>query len=546
MASLRLTVPAQTDTQSPDVETRPAQLRGWLEDLPYVDIAEAAGLVVSAIKRLNRHPLAPQARFGLLELYNAAYQQVGGLVYGGAGDPASRPPDKEGNCEGLVRRLAAEMAFGYKIAVNDSLGQKKLWGKNKALAAAMQRAVQFLGQVLVTHFLSHARHPNNVWREIYQLYRYAEAHQLLEVAIKEPPGSARGAPGTIAGAFKQILLIGLSDPYAVQRGELLAVCHYLGHYADHAAITPLETAASPTAHFVIDLNSDHRPVSYQQAGETAGAEQCRLLKTTSLIHTLGQHLEALRSGEQSEVVGLPVGRAAADAARMLERLETAWGAAAMRRYRRQTDEGQVNIATGINAVHYFLNGCTPFDPKKYLEPVDEDSIDLGKRTQDFARLGGRTFDKQPFAVVNIGAGGIALRAPTGANSAMHVGQIVGLEQSGAGEGRSWSVGVVRWFHVCGPREVELGIEFLAPRARPTALRARAGSAIETEFQEALLLSGEEERDEPQDYALITASGLYRDDRTLIADLNAGTVELRAHRHIESTPFFDYFRARAVK
>jgi len=546
MASLRLTVPAQTDIHSPDVETRPAQLQDWLEDLPYVDIAEATGLVLAAVSRLNRYPLTPQARFGLLELYNKAYQQIGGLVYGGAGDPGSRPPDKGSDCDELVRRLSVEMAFGYKIAVNDSLGQKKLWGKNKALAAAIQRAVHFLGQILVTHFLSHARPPNNVWREIYQLYRYAEEHQFLELAIKEPPGPGGDVPGTIAGAFKQILLIGLSDPYAVPRSELLDICNYLRHYADHAAITPAEPVASPAAHFVIDLESDHRPDSYQQAGETADAKHCRLLKTARLIHTIEQHLEALRSGEGSEIVGLPVPRSMADTARMLEHLKTAWGAAAMRRYRRQTDQGQVNIATGIKAVYYFLNGCNPFDPRKYLEPVDEDSIDLGKQTQSFARIGSRTFDKHPFAIANISAGGIALRAPVRANSVIQVGQIVGLEQPGNGESGSWSVGVVRWFHECGPREIELGIEFLAPHAQPTALRARAGSPVDTEFQEALLLSGEDGRDQPHDYVLVAASGLYLHDRTLVADFKAGTLEMRAQRHIESTPFFDHFRARAVE
>jgi len=527
------------------VETRPVQLRGWLDDLPYVDIAETTVLVLDAASRLNRQPLAPQTRFALLELYSEAYYRITDLVYGAGAETGLQPADSRASGAEPARRLSIEMAFGYKIIVNDSLDQKKLWGKNKALAAAIQRAVRFLGQVLATHFLNHAGHPSNVWREMYQLYRYAEEHQFLKLAIKEPH-RPDAASNTIDDTFKQILLIGLADPFALRHGELLDIYRYLEHYAQQAVVTLPEPIAAPVEHFVIDLDSDSRPSSYQQAGTTANAERCRLLKTGRLVHTVHEHLESLHTGKKPESPGLPVQRSIADTIRLLEHVKTTWGAAAMRRYRRQTDHGQVNVASGIRAIYYFLNGCTPFDPARYLKPAAEDSIDLGSQFQSFARIGGCTFDKHLFAVVNVSAGGIALRAPAGARDAMQVGQAVGLQQSGDPNDNAWAIGVVRWFHECGTQEFELGIEFLAPHARHATLRAHTGSRIETEFQEGLLLTSQDPDDEPLNYTLLTASGLYQDGRTLLVDVDNAVAEVRAERRIESTPFFDQFQARAIK
>jgi len=49
----------------------------------------------------------------------------------------------------VTRRVTTEIAYGYKIVIAHSVGKKSLFGKNKDVVKAVQRAMLFLSYSLL-------------------------------------------------------------------------------------------------------------------------------------------------------------------------------------------------------------------------------------------------------------------------------------------------------------------------------------------------------------------------------------------------------------
>jgi hypothetical protein len=83
-----------------------------------------------------------------------------------------------------------------------------------------------------------------------------------------------------------------------------------------------------------------------------------------------------------------------------------------------------------------------------------------------------------------------------------VGELIGIQNS---ELNQWRIGVVRWIKSADPQHVEMGLEMVAPQARPLAVRP-AGTAV-VPYSQALLLPAVEALRQPA--TLLVARGTCR-------------------------------------
>jgi hypothetical protein len=143
-----------------------------------------------------------------------------------------------------------------------------------------------------------------------------------------------------------------------------------------------------------------------------------------------------------------------------------------------------------------------------------------------------TFSSAYWLVVNESAGGLALCHAPGAQNSVRVGDLLGLRSD---QVKHWSIGVVRRVSVDSANKLEIGIQMLAPTAKPAAVRP----IDRAEFEIALMLPELSALRKPA--SLVTSRGLYQPARVLDVDQNGTVTRVMATKLIERTNSFERFQ-----
>ena len=118
---------------------------------------------------------------------------------------------------------------------------------------------------------------------------------------------------------------------------------------------------------------------------------------------------------------------------------------------------------------------------------------------------------------------------------MRVGDLLGLYNDDAG---SWRVGLARWLKNPEMAKLEMGVEMLAPAARPVAVRPHTPDRQgKSEYAQALLLPAVEALRQPP--SLIVVRGAYQSGQDLwLADGQSGPRRVHPLTIIERSASFE--------
>lgn len=535
MAALNLKTPTQYEIDDPEVETNPADLKRWLDGLPYTDTNTIIEEISRSLTGLNKQKLPAQLRLTLLDVYNDPINFVLKALEDDFLRPNRRATDRKGIRDNIAIDMLNTMALGYKMVVIDALNQKKLWGQDKLVASAIQRAIRSLSQLIIIHFLTYTEITSGIWNEIYQLYIYAEENKLADISVKET-NNHEISP---AVCFKQILLTGLISAYGLRSAEIMSVYRYLEFHAQTVRLGNIKKVPDPYGHFVINLRSDDRAYPYAQLRKIKTVENWRLISTHELLIIITHDIKSLREGKKPTDIGLANIHSGNRCIELLKHLHVCWGTAAMRHHRRKTTKGSIHIVNGIKAIYYYLNGKKPFNPDKYTKPVDENSIHITNQSDSFSRRSAETFSKCKFDLLNSSEGGMAIHTQTAEKLPMQVGQIIGIEISD----NKWNLGIIRWFHNKGKQKLEAGIQYVAKNAKAITVRSSVGDKIETEFREGIMFTKTDLESKAVTHVLLVPTGLFKPERQLKVDLGDEIIDVVNDGLIESSRFFDQVRIR---
>jgi hypothetical protein len=349
--ALRINIPSISEKADPSVETRSVYVEEWVETLPYANPSATQRTLFESLIKLNRCPVKAANRLTLLELYTAPYQfLMEHREKAGTARTASAFEKHRTDSE-AARRLATEMAYGYKIVLAHTVGRKTLFGKNKDLALSLQRSVLFLSFSLIYSYEQYLPSPPAVWRELAELYRYACAADLQEIPAV---GGGKLSPDwqrPVADIYKQILLSSLIDPYHLPQGEVWRIHALIGRWSNKAEIGPMRSAGKGTGIFVVNAESGQQPTALAKL-DGAGDASHQLLDTNPLI----AHLQSLLKDTTGDV-DRP----------LLGRIVRALGIPPARHTPRSKIQGLVNLASGLGSLHHFLP--VRRSGRRHLEPV---------------------------------------------------------------------------------------------------------------------------------------------------------------------------------
>jgi len=222
---------------------------------------------------------------------------------------------------------------------------------------------------------------------------------------------------------------------------------------------------------------------------------------------------------------------------LLKRVINAWGVNPQRSFRRSQPSGhQVDIAVGLDAINYWINGGRKFVvSSNFVGPMPQrHQLGIEEKKPAAARMSEREYST--WDVEDESAGGLALSKTGQINVPVHVGDLVISRPPGIGS--AWSVGVIRWVKSAASSNVDIGIQHLAPSAEPVVVKTVSENKMESDFLPALLLPEIKPLKQPQ--TLIAQRGLARPGMEIFMDNGYRLHRIAPTRLVEASHSFEQF------
>ena len=535
--TLALSVPDLSARSSDDMALQPPQVKQWLEELPLLNVAETSRKLLSTLSIHNRVEYDDALRLQLLELFRYTVSQISielARQYIGQPLPLS---EKLKTIAEQNRQLLTEMANGYKRLVLNRADQA---GDRKQLATTalmIQRAIRSLTDVLAVSCQTYSPYPAEIWKEIHTLYTHAERLKLPEVEVDDPLNKTLSR-SKISHVYKQALLLDFSDPFHLPPRMVDRVRHYLDRWASLAQLTDVAPTYNPTCQFLIDQERDRAGIVYSTETLLDGhSPPYRLLNTVELARLAHTQLTLLKNGELPPPEGLQENFFQESGQELLKRVISAWGVNPQRSFRRSQRGGhQVDIAVGLDAINYWINGGVKFVVSStFVGPMPKPSLlAIEEKKSAAARMSEREYST--WDVDDESAGGLALSKNGQISVAVHVGDLVITRPPGIGS--AWSVGVIRWVKSPASTSVEIGIQYLAPGAEPVVVKTISENKTQSDFLPALQLPEIKPLKQPQ--TLVTQRGLCKPGMQIFMDNGCRLYRIGPTRLIESSHSFEQF------
>ena len=490
-----------------DLEIRPRQVKRWIESLPLGVTFESGRHLARHLAAINRATVDVDARLEILE----AHRQAAGPIlaelesmYSKADLPLGAAPRA---ALGLARELLTELALGYRIATTEQ--SAKMLASRKQLGMLLQRAVQLTAARMYAAYKSYTPVPIGTWAELHELFIRADA-----LGLARDPADG----GTIADIYIEALMLSLTDPYRLGRGEADRVLRRLHTHRGLATLGQARPRTRPGGHFIVPCNTDKPPKpSIGKLDETGGPDW-RLLDANPVV-------DKLRATPAS--VTKAKGISEAD---LIAKLAKLWGDPPKRTSRRDPSENTVAISMGLDGVGHFV--------------ALQSKIDLARQDDQLRR--GITMPVMPLPmnpedepipvfewdVVNESKGGLRVRRLGRTEQPIAVGEVAGIKLPGKPH---WAIGVVRWITVFDDGGMEFGLQYLASMARAVTVKAWGAPSAT-----GLLLADEDE----QASTLLTTPNVYANQRELELEDGSDAITVRPGDVVEVTQRYEIFRVKA--
>lgn len=469
------------------LDLQPKAVKAWLAGLPMANSGEAGRHLFEALRQANGLIADPALRFEFLE---ALRQPVRLIVksldkhYIGVAFPL---PATNRRIAELAMAFYRELAVGYTQVLADL---SKLRGvtaltRRSMLYAAGYQALRCRSRMLVKAFQVYAPYPRSLWRELHELYDFAQRSGIACKPIDDPD-SKLVKTRTIEDLYKQVLLLALSNPYRLRQGDVIKVCQALELWTPYCRLTPVgQVDDHPQGLFAIRHDSDEQP-QYLEGSRTATGLTW-VLDTTALGGLLREqdaYLKGTQPNPNPRVLkALPPDLPES----LLQRVMLSWGMMVIRGFARyQTPQaGKVDVALGLSSLYHFCGG----DDSLLQTPDSGECQLLDASLQDWQQGGlGRPRQHRNHCckVLDASNGGYRLAWCNENELRVQVGELLGIHQPDDPENQ-WSVAVVRWMRAQPNENMEIGVQTLAPSVKPQVAQACNAEGKCGEHQPCLML-----------------------------------------------------------
>lgn len=459
----------------------------WLKNLQLTNVTLAHTAVTVQLEILNRSTLSSLERLKISELLRepvAFLQHELAKKYSGKPIPLE---ETQQNTWSSVIALWKAMASSYRIALTSCLERDP--EVEVHLALVTHRCLHYTGLQMMEHYRAYREVDPGLWQQAHELYGLAETMEFAARPVKDSLNKEADAT-TCNSAYARLLLTSLADPYRLTPKQLAQLDRWLdkwGVRAEVAAAAPENTGLTLAG---VDLDGSAGPVIVEHGMTLANP---RYLHGETLAATFRKRIKRLGKGESPAALGLGEDCVAADCEALLAQLYRYWFKAPSRRrnFTRRPGAEKAQLALGMAAIHFFMNGEKPFKQPGEKEKLSKREIE---DLQFYGRISDQTeklnisqlgFALETWQIQDESALGFRLARPDKEGLRIQPKQLVGLRPV---DSATYMLGVVKWMILPAGKEFHIGVSILpgapfAIAAQPVALGTSAGS----KFTQAFLL-----------------------------------------------------------
>jgi cyclic-di-GMP-binding protein len=575
--ALRQRLPSQDLSRLSLVSQQPKKLKEWVSALPMINVGETSRQVFQTLQEIGRLNVDAAARFELLEILRPTVHSLGNALSKHYLNQSVMLPDRATKVATLAQAMQSHLANGYKLVVLAGLEKldhsKRDVELVKLVAQAIHRAITEITGNLLRSTQLYLNTPPKLWLELNTLYLMAVRYQLIaSIRVADAVTQRQIEKSSIEDAYKRALLLATCKPNKLRQNEIAQIYQLSELWAP--LVTLREFGGSGEL-FVFDLTKD-APPTYRSQAQAADAGHVRAIDPAELVNRLGELRQVTQSngpkgtGETALSLGL------------LTHLIQTWSELSERSFSRVAHEGTLEACLGLTATHYFISGGQDFEvmmmgeqkgfgmvadldnPFMKAKPItlnrpDErtgkdvwslafGSSDLEAKDQELAAK--LQADATPVAryvthtcqIVNISPGGYCIEWSGEVPASVRAGEILGLHEDDAQPG--WSIGVIRWVKQLPGHGAQLGIEVLAPKAKPCGARVIKKTGDASEYMRTLLLPELKAINRPA--TLITPALTFRSGYKVVLKLDGEEIKAHLAEQVSATASFCQFEFQLMR
>ncbi len=489
------------NTKRPKPYLKHKKFRLWLKTLPVANVKRTSQLILQQLKTVNQSRYPYSERSLLLDELRGTIRQL--LL--SLKQPIQRaqfPLSEENMATAeLIQDLLTEMAHGYKLITSDLMDKKSRKENDQLLLReSIYLSIQYLARSIVESYLVYAAPQYDVWRELHQLYRYAEYENIQNDPIDDPyPDYVLPIHYSIDLVYKRIVLLSLSAPYHLMQNEAEDIYYLVSAWTSVCEISELEKKHISDQYgvdFATDMSPRYIPASLEWEPVDGRIIDLSEVKARLNNHTTKILRFNVDSDDFIDTEENPRSLKERQQRDMLLRLTDAWHSKLTRGQHREDRGAKLRMALGLNACHFYCSNKTAFTPQ--MDELRLISSSENKQTTVFANIYREALHKDrlhekssypisPWQQHNISRSGIAISCDGSCKDMnIKVGEIVSyLFESKTG--LRWKIGIIRWLHINKDNNVDMGIMNLSHSAVPIAVKAIDGLGKGTDYFRSLLV-----------------------------------------------------------
>ncbi len=506
--ALILNLPVLKDNPVMHAEVRTQKIIPYLENLQTQSIQVGSSSLLRQLVELNRQRIPAKDRIKVLDLYTPVVKRVTEILAEAYMETTLPLAGQVKSAAAMVESLWLEIGFGYKLAFADL--QNQLIKSSKSNVHCIQRAMHAITEYALTFYQTYTTPPSHVWSDLHQLYFCAvqlgiQNQHSASADSKSASNKNQALEPTIENTYKQGLLIFLADTQRLSPKNMRLSAELLAAHVNKVHISAVVPLESTIASFIVHLQSNDPPTSYNKQQVAPDPSTDILILTIDLVKALHQQLNRLLNnqlpsdGRDNEID-------------LLTHLIKHWGISPKRVFRRLAKNGDLELVSGISAIHLSANMTAAF--------YNEAKPLLPSRWQ----------------IVNVSATGLSIRRHPTAEKNIQIGRLIATKTK---TDTAWSLGVVRWAN-CGDRDkLDIGVQLLAPQT--TSAIARMDKR---EYDEPILML-EANKATKIGASLILPKGTFEPSRKLSIEINAKKLNAIMTKLIDRTQDFEQVQYELV-
>jgi len=327
----------------------------------------------------------------------------------------------------ITRKLTDSFHFlasGYQRVLTEA-GQSPALGQHQQDAA--HNAMECVGEQMKIAALIAAPVQPELWRTAHGLFIKARMGNSAEEHVK------------MAQTYHTLLALAVAQPKSLSVQQVAATLAYLSQFWRAVEVLDQPPDATDPGLFWLDPVRDLPPKTVARNAIPPGRAGLLYVSFTRLATLAARHIKALEQGINPATLKLPLEANEPAFLNLLNELRQHWGKPANRQFARRRNNYRVQACVGLSAVWHLLRE----DPAQ-----DRDTPAVTE-----------------WMVMNESPMGYTLMHMSGHLDGLRHGTVIALRTLE----QNWQICVVRWLTSESAEHVELGLQILAPGARPVSI-----------------------------------------------------------------------------